>query len=98
MQEHLERLEPHGMQNHRPIFVSRNVRVRNARGVKDGAHLKLTLLDEDGQPWDAIGFRLGDRLERLASRVDMAYTLEVNTWNGERRLQLNLKDIKSGQE
>jgi single-stranded-DNA-specific exonuclease len=98
IQGHLERLEPHGMQNHRPIFVSRNVRVRNARGVKDGAHLKLTLLDENGQLWDAIGFRLGDRLERLSSRVDIAYTLEVNSWNGERRLQLNVKDIKPGQE
>jgi hypothetical protein len=26
--------------------------------------------------------------------VDVAYTLEINEWNGRQRLQLNIKDIK----
>lgn len=97
MQTHLARLEPHGMENPQPVFVSRGIRVRGARAIKDGAHLKLTLHDENGRYWDAIGFHLGDRLNQLPDTIDIAYTLELNTWNGEQRLQLNLKDLQSGQ-
>lgn len=97
MQTHLLRLEPHGMGNPRPVFVSRNLRVRGARALKDGAHLKLTLLDESGRFWDAIAFRMGDRLNHLPDTIDLVYTLEVNTWNGEQRLQLNVKDFQPAQ-
>jgi single-stranded-DNA-specific exonuclease len=44
--------------------------------------------------WDAIAFRQGDWFGQLAHRIDLAYTLEVNEFNGERRLQLNVKDIR----
>ncbi len=97
MQTQLARLEPHGLENPQPIFVSRGVRVRGARTLKEGAHLKLTLLDENGRPWDAIAFRMGDRLSHVSDTIDIVYTLELNTWNGERRLQLNVKDLQSGQ-
>ncbi|HEY4691698.1 MAG TPA: single-stranded-DNA-specific exonuclease RecJ [Anaerolineae bacterium] len=97
MQAHLARLEPHGTDNPQPVFVSRNIRVRGARTLKDGAHLKLTLMDENGRSWDAIAFRMGDRLAHLADTIDIAYTLEVNVWNGETKLQLNIKDLQSGQ-
>ena len=97
MQAQLARLEPHGMGNPRPVFVSRNLRVRGARALKEGAHLKLTLLDENGRAWDAIAFRMGERLTHLADTIDLAYTLEMNSWNGEQRLQLNVKDLQPAQ-
>lgn len=97
VQAYLAQLEPHGMDNPAPVFVSRGIRVRNARALKDGAHLKLTLMDENGRLWDAIAFRMGDRLNHLPEKVDIAYALEVNTWNGEQRLQLNIKDLQSAQ-
>jgi single-stranded-DNA-specific exonuclease len=97
MHAQLARLEPYGMRNPQPIFVSRDIRVERKRGLKDGLHLKLSLLDEKGKTWDAIAFRMGDRLARLADTIDIAYTLELNTWNGESRLQLNVKDLQSGQ-
>jgi len=97
MVRHLARLEPHGMQNPQPVFVSRDIRVRGVRALKDGAHLKLTLLDENGRNWDAIAFRMGDRLNYVTDTIDIAYTVELNTWNGEQRLQLNIKDLQPGQ-
>jgi len=97
MHADLTRLEPHGMRNPQPVFVSRGIRVKGARTLKDGLHLKLTLLDENGKFWDAIAFRMGDRLAHLADTIDIAYSLELNTWNGESRLQLNVKDLQSGQ-
>ena len=97
MTRQLARLEPYGMQNPQPVFVSRDIRVRGARALKDGAHLKLTLLDENGKYWDAIAFHLGDRLSHLPDTIDVAYALELNVWNGESRLQLNVKDLQSAQ-
>jgi hypothetical protein len=49
----------------------------------------------DGQVvWDAIAFRQGSWIGSLPQRIDVAYQLEARTWNGESRLQLNVKDIK----
>src|SRR3972149_2524931 len=91
------RPDPRGTNTPQRVFVSRNIRVRGARTLKDGAHLKLTLMDENGRSWDAIAFRMGDRLGDPADTIDIAYTLEVNVWNGETKLQLNIKDLQSGQ-
>lgn len=88
----LEQLSPFGYGNREPIFVSRNVLVRDAR-VVGNEHLKLLL--SDGQiVWDAIAFRQASWSGHLPARIDVAYQLDARTWNGETRLQLNVKDIK----
>jgi single-stranded-DNA-specific exonuclease len=43
---------------------------------------------------DAIGFGLGEWASNLPERIDVAYQLEINEWNGNRTLQLNLQDIR----
>ena len=92
VQKSLEQLAPFGYGNREPIFVSRNVVVREAR-VVGTEHLKLML--SDGQVvWDAIAFRQGSWMGNLPQRIDVAYQLDARTWNGETRLQLNVKDIK----
>jgi single-stranded-DNA-specific exonuclease len=88
----LEQLEPFGYGNHPPVFLSREVIVRNVRVVgKD--HLKMIL--SDGRAvWDAIAFRQGEWAGKLSRRIDIAYTLEANEWNKQKRLQLNVKDLR----
>lgn len=91
----LELLEPTGYGNREAAFVSRDVKIRSSRTVgQDGRHLKLTLQDERGVTTDAIGFRLGSLQRDLPSRVDLAFVLESNEYNGRTTLQLNLKDIQ----
>ena len=92
--EHLNYLEPTGYGNPRPVFVSRNLRVKSARTVgRDQSHLKLTVTDGK-VTLDAIAFRLGELKTKLTPQIDLLYTFEVNEWNGRRSLQLNVKDIK----
>ena len=92
--EWLRRLEPCGEQNPVPLFLSRNVRVVSRRTVGgEGQHLKLAL-GVDTEEREAIAFRMGERLSQLTDRVDVVYTLDVNEWNGDRRLQLNVQDIR----
>ena len=96
VQKALEQLAPFGYGNREPVFLSRNVGVRDAR-IVGNEHLKLTL--SDGQlVWDAIAFRQGSWMGSLPPRIDVAYQLEARTWNGEARLQLNVKDIKTPSE
>jgi single-stranded-DNA-specific exonuclease len=89
----LDKLAPFGFGNREPVFVSRNVMVRDARLVGN-EHLRLML--SDGQAvWDAIAFRQGSWLGALPKTIDVAYQLEARVWNGETKLQLQVKDIKT---
>ncbi len=90
----IEQLRPFGYGNPIPIFVSRKVRIVQARAVgAHGQHLKLRLADECGRLWDAIAFRRGDLLKLLPPWIDLAYELHVNEWNGRTTLQLQVRDI-----
>jgi single-stranded-DNA-specific exonuclease len=88
-------LEPTGYGNPNPVFMARNVKVKNARTVgADAKHLKLQLEDESGYPHDAIGFRLGEWQKKMPPRVDVLFTYEPNEFNRRVTYQLNLKDLK----
>jgi single-stranded-DNA-specific exonuclease len=92
----LKQLEPHGYANSTPVFASRGVSIVELRTVgAEGAHLKMKVGD-GGTIFDAIAFKFGFMAERLTrgDKLDIAYTFEENEWNGERKYQLNIKDIK----
>lgn len=92
--EGLQKLEPCGEENPAPRFLSCCVPVVNAQLVgSEGRHLKL-LLGLEGEFVEGIAFGMGARFEELGERVDVVYALEVNEWNGERRLQLNVHDLR----
>ena len=90
-------LEPFGAGNPEPLFVLKHMEIVQRWAVR-GNHLKVRLSGE-GCTFDAIGFNLADKGGNLSDKVDIAFTLGWNEWNGRKDLQLNLKDIKaSGQE
>lgn len=92
----LRRLEPFGQANPPPILMSRGVQVVDARPRgNDGQHLRM-LLQRGAATYEAIAFRLGHLAEALRRHphIDVAYSLEEHTWNGETRLQLNVKDFR----
>jgi single-stranded-DNA-specific exonuclease len=93
----LRRLEPFGQANPQPTLMSAGVQVVDARTRgADGQHLRLLLRKGGGTTYEAIAFRLGHLAEPLRrhQQIDLLYTLEVNEWNGERKLQLNVKDLR----
>jgi len=91
----LSQLEPCGMANPQPVLLSPGVDVRDRRAIgNDGKHLRLSLRDERGAAWDAIFFRQGHLAAEVPARVDVAYTLEINEWNHQKQLQLNVQDIR----
>ena len=94
--ESLKRLEPFGEGNRTPCFAFENLKIDSIRSLTEGKHLKLALKDNNNNYIDAIGFNLGELAEefKLGDRVDLAGTLEINSFNGLDNIQINLKDVK----
>lgn len=98
--EKLSQLSPFGVGNPQPVFVSRNVKIVSASLLgRDKKHLKLVVSrnpEERNDVIKAIGFDMGSMFYRIlpGSLVDIAYTIDEDKWNGERGLQLKLKDVK----
>ena len=44
--------------------------------------------------YDAIAFGMGEWLERMPGAIDLLYRFETNEFNGQTRLQLNVRDLK----
>ena len=91
----LSLLEPFGEANKMPIFLYHNLKIHSIRALSEGKHLKLTLKDENFFI-DAIGFQLGElsNAYQIGDRVDIVGTLEVNQFNGNENVQMNIKDIR----
>jgi single-stranded-DNA-specific exonuclease len=87
-------LEPTGYGNPQVNLVSRGLQVKDARLVgKEARHLKLVVTD--GRiTYDAIAFGLGEWLPELPLAIDLLYRYETNEFNGQSRLQLNVRDLK----
>jgi len=93
----LEKMRPFGMGNPAPLFLSKNVEVVESSTVgADNKHLRLALTHDGKVIRKAIAFRNGHWLEKLQSgaKIDIAYRVDVNEWNGNRELQLKIEEIK----
>jgi single-stranded-DNA-specific exonuclease len=87
----LAKLGPYGAGHPEPVFAFRGAAARARTVGAGGAHLKLAL----GR-LDAIGFGMGDRLEICGGGpVEAAFTLGFDEWDGARRLQLKLRDVRA---
>jgi len=86
----LERLAPFGAGNPEPVFGVRGRPSRARQVGAGGAHLKLVIAERD-----AIAFQMGDRLPLCAGPVEAAVSLGFDDWDGMRRLQLRVRDLRA---
>ena len=97
MYESLKQLEPTGMENRRPLFMSPNLQVVQHRVVgKDATHLQLELSD-GRKSFKGIAFRQAAWATDMPMRVDAVYSVDVNEFRGRRSLQLKVKDLRIAQ-
>ena len=94
----LSQFEPFGPGNMRPVFVSQDVCIEGVPSIVGNGHLKFKVRQNGSSVMDVIGFNMHEYLPILrkcdAGRMDVAYVLEENYWNGKRTIQMRLKDIK----
>ena len=96
MVQSLSLLEPLGEGNQTPIFAFKNLKVELIRTLSNGKHIKLLLKSEHNTYIDAIGFNLGELKNDLSigDVIDVAGSLEINSFNGNDKMQISLKDVK----
>lgn len=87
----IQELEPFGVGNPNVILASKDVKVYDLRLLSLGKHLKLK-----AEGLDVIAFGMGQLKEDLkeGQKVNLAYNLEINKYNGRESLQLKLQDIQ----
>ena len=90
----LDRLEPCGTGNPRPVLVLRGALIQSMSQVGRGRHLKLRL-ESKGTPLDAIFFSADGAELGLApgGRVDVAFYPQINEFRGTRSVQLQVADL-----
>ncbi len=92
----IAKLEPYGMGNERPVFVIKDVEVIQISAVgADGKHLRMKIA-RNGVTAACIGFGLGEYVNEIqpGGRVHLAFRFDINTYQGNESLQLQLADIK----
>ncbi len=106
--DEMEKMKPFGNGNEKPVFLVEKLEVHEIRAVGNGdSHLKLcfkvVLKDGKVKYLNAIGFGFGKLAEnmpldkpglRWGDIVDVVFHLEINEWNGNRELQMNVLDLK----
>lgn len=87
----IEKFAPFGIGNKKPVFCTSGMQISSFRALSEGKHLKGRA---DG--FDFIAFNMGHMAPLLPQDqiVALAYTIELDTFNGQEKLQLKIKDIK----
>lgn len=87
----LEKFDPHGIGNPEPVFVDWQAQILGKKKVgRESQHLKLSLYPG----YDAIWFRANEVELDRGQTVALAYTPEIERWQGKEKITLRIRDLK----
>jgi single-stranded-DNA-specific exonuclease len=93
----LAALAPFGAGNPTPLFRASQVEIVDGPRLVKDRHLKMAFKQE-GRVFRGIAWRSSERESFIAEHkaaIDLAFSLEQDTWNGEKFLQLSIADFKA---
>ena len=103
----IKKFEPFGQGNREPVFLSKNLVIREIKMVGNGQkHLKFVFGIEKSPPetdqpladkiLEGIFWKSGERFPEFKPRdkIKAVFRLRSNEWNGSRKLELNIIDIR----
>jgi single-stranded-DNA-specific exonuclease RecJ len=96
--DQIDHLHPCGIENPDPVFWTPNLRVIEQQTVgRNRDHLKLVLGEAKGKATiKAIAWRWGEYYP-LPDRLDVAYKLKQNEWQGTTTVELELVGVRSAE-
>ncbi len=87
----IEKFEPYGLENHRPIFKVSNSKILKSQLFgRDRNHLKLTL-NNNGFVFEALKFHTDQKI--LEDYIDLVISVNKNEFRGEINPQFLIQDI-----
>lgn len=92
----IEKMQPFGIGNPTPVFAANNCLIKDVRKVgRSGNHLKF-VLEKNGVEIEGLLFNSRNEVSAFTpgEKMDVAYNLEENYWNGLVSLQLKIKDLR----
>ncbi|MBE6592198.1 MAG: single-stranded-DNA-specific exonuclease RecJ [Ruminococcaceae bacterium] len=94
--DELSVLEPFGAGNPPPLFFVKEALISAVYPLSQGKHVKLAIA-KDGKYLNALCFKMPTEKFPFKENdtVDLACTLEVNEYMGNRKVQLNVKNIRT---
>lgn len=93
----LNQMRPFGPHNMHPVFVSEQVSIKDPPLIMKERHAKLYLYEHNNsQVYEAVGWGMAEKALKipLNSPFRIAYAIEENNYQGNKTIQLNIKDIK----
>jgi single-stranded-DNA-specific exonuclease len=94
----LNQFAPFGPGNMSPVFVTPDTHDTGYARIVGKNHVKMTVFQNAvrSDPFAAIAFQQGEKFAAIQKGqfMDICYHLEENEWNGNRSIQLNIKDIR----
>jgi single-stranded-DNA-specific exonuclease len=94
----LKQFAPFGPGNMSPLFRTDGVVDAEGTRVVGKNHLKLNIVHPEisGGPFSGIAFQQGEHIRLIEMKIpfNICYHIEENEWNGNKSIQLNVKDIK----
>lgn len=101
--DELQKIEPFGMGNPTPVFSSKVIIEETRLVGENGKHLKLKLRElstsnkQEAMCLEGIAFNQGEKSKELliGDEITITYSLEQNEWNGNKKLQLRIKELKN---
>jgi single-stranded-DNA-specific exonuclease len=93
----IKQFAPFGPGNMAPVFVAKNVLVKNNPRIVGVNHVKVDFFDPEIKlTYTAIAFQQAHQFHLFNSKnpLDICFTLEENEYQGNISLQLNIKDVK----
>jgi single-stranded-DNA-specific exonuclease len=98
LMDDLAAFEPFGAGNTKPVFVTSGLTLREDPFVMKQKHLKFKLVDAERRAFEAVWWdgvlRSEGRTPRAGQSIELAYTPEINVWQGNRSLQLVVEDLE----
>lgn len=90
-------LEPFGTENPAPCFLSQGVQFQEVKQIgKEKNHVRFRVRQGSGRI-EGVGFGLAevfDSVEVATETFDIAYEINLNTWNGREKLEIKLVDLR----
>jgi len=92
--DELLKLAPFGQDNPEPVLALKEIELAQApRLVGSGEHFQFSIYNGSTSV-GGIAWKMADRMPPAGQKVDLAFRLKWNNWNGRQNLQMELQDWK----
>lgn len=90
----LDRLKPYGNLNEEPKFALLDMVIIEIRSIGGGKHIKLTVGEDSKIPVLLFGVTEKDFPYTLGQRIDVLFTVEINTYNNKQSVSVKGKEVR----